>query len=701
MHSDQSPNLPISNLQSLWWNNRISNLPWESLILLIALLVRLWRINSQSFWFDEAVSLDWAQRPLWQTWTELMTFVQDKHPPFYYILLHGWMQLLRWFGLGQSDAALRLLGVLLGTLTVLGVLQLGLWTTKRNVALLTGLLVALSPLLIWYSQELRMFQLATAAIIWSAYFLVRAWYAEGTAERLRFWVGMILTLEIALYSYLFSAFILPAAGITLLGLWIVQRRGREFVEGVLALGVTTLLFLPLARNAWQVSGEEAVAGRPFQDFLANQWNLLRVFTIWRVSWPSILSLAALLCFSLLFMLGLIAILAKRKAAPDVDHAEGATYAWDYDDDDPLRFLPLIWLGVPLLIANLLLVKDQTIFAEDRYLLFLVPFLLWIVAEGVVWLWTLVRHKRLTTLPHHYPFAGVGGLLVAGILAASLPSLSAPSLARENWRAAADYILEIQQANPNLRAAVVAHVDYTRLPLQWYLRKAMTETELPLYFPFGGTLTPEQIEPAIAPPLQGIADLGIDTIWLTESHLEGVDDGRLVENWLAQHFALITEQFPNGIKLSGYALRTQYKQLPQLSIPASHLQRELIPGLTLAACEIVNPQTSAQDETMHPPSGWVHVRLWWQATDKITEDYIASVQMVGEEGVWGERLYRSNEALRRWPTSSWNVGDIVRDEIDVNLNPVTPANQYPIVVGVKNAADQSIGEKVECGKVQID
>lgn len=673
-------------------------LPWESLILLLALCVRLWRLNSQSFWFDEAVSLDWAQRPLWQTGSALLTFVQDKHPPLYYLLLHGWIALLRPLGLAQSDGALRALGVLFGVGTVWGVLQLCRWTTKRNVALLTGLLVALSPLLIWYSQELRMFQLATAAIIWAAYFLVRAWHGTTLKERLRFWLGMVLALEIALYSYLFSAFVLPAAGFTLLGLWLVQRDGRKFAEGVVALGVTGLLFLPLARNAWQVSGAEAVAGVPFQDFLANHWRLLRTLTIWRVAWPSTLSVVVLSGFALLLGVGVVALFTKRRSA--ADNPKIHSYAWDSDAEDPLRFLPLFWLIVPLLIANLLLAKDQTIFAEDRYLLFLAPFLLWIIAEGAVWLWVLGRRTKLVTLPNRYPFAGVAGLLLAASMAATVPGLASPTLARENWRAAANYILETQQANPNLRAAVVAHVDYTHLPLQWYLRKASSEAALPLYFPFGGTLTPEETDTVIAPPLQGIADLGIDTLWLTESHLDGVDESHLVAGWLDQHFALITEQFPNGIKLSGYALRSKYSQLPALGANGQALQAELVPGLTLGACEIINPQTSATDEAMHPPSGWVHVRLWWQATGEIGEDYIASVQMVGVEGIWGERLYRGNEALRRWPTSSWSVGDIVRDEIDVNLNPVTPANQYPIVVGVKNAADQPVGEKVECGKVKI-
>ena len=72
-------------------------------------------------------------------------------------------------------------------------------------------------------------------------------------------------------------------------------------------------------------------------------------------------------------------------------------------------------------------------------------------------------------------------------------------------------------------------------------------------------------------------------------------------------------------------------------------------------------------------------------------------MVGPEGVWGERLYRENEALRRWPTSSWTPGEFVRDEVDVNLNPVTPAGDYPIIVGALDGTGQPLGERSNVGR----
>jgi hypothetical protein len=283
---------------------------------------------------------------------------------------------------------------------------------------------------------------------------------------------------------------------------------------------------------------------------------------------------------------------------------------------------------------------------------------------------------------------------------ALPTLWTPQHARENWRAAAAYITSYTAANPDLPSAVVTHVDYTHDALEWYLRQQYDFDSLPLFHPFGGKVSQADIDTVIAPPLYGIVDYGSHTLWLTQSHLAGVDDGHVVEGWLAGNFPLITEQYPAGIKLTGYILQGRLPELPTLGAAALVVDSELAPGLTLAACELITPVVSATDEFLHPPSGWVHVRLWWQASAPITADYTSTAKVVGPEGVWGDKLARPTESLRMWPTSSWSEGEFVRDEADINLNPLTPAGAYPVVIGLAGANGQPVGKSVECGQVEI-
>ena len=700
----------------------------ELFVLLAAAAVRFWRLDYHSFWFDEAVSLRWAASDPRYTWDVTLRLVEEKHPPVYYLLLHWWQALGGWFGLAQNEIWLRSLGSLLGVLTVLGLLLLATRLSGRRVGLLAAALAALSPVLVWYSQELRMFQPATTALVWAAYALLRAWTTPLRGRRWLWWLAMLAAFTLALYSYLFSAFVLPAAGVTVAGLWVwgrleIRRLGDyeisanlqspnllisqslnpRLLEALLALTLTGLLFLPLAFNAWAANASEGAPGTAFMDFGANLLRQLQIFTLWRIDWPPALVNGALAAFALLVLAGLLLPWRQKSHAKAQRRKDAAAQFTIHNSQfiihhsfPPDRLFLWTWIATPLIIGNLLLSRNATIFAEDRYFLFLAPFVLWAAARGIVasseWIAGAGRRGRVMV-------AAAGGAALL-LLALSLPRLWTPAMLREDWRAASTYVLDYQAASPGLPAAVVAHVDYIHLAPQWYLRRVTTQEELPLYHPFGGQLAPEQTESVIAPPLLGIVDAGAATLWLMQSHLDGVDDARLVEGWLNQRYPLVTEQYPAGVKLSGYALHSQFDELPELAPGAVYPAAELAPGLELAACELVTPAVSAADERMHPPSGWVHVRLWWQATGPIADDYIASVQMVGPEGVWGDRLYRANETMRRWPTSTWAPGAIWRDEVDVNLNPVTPSGAYPIVVGLRDSQDQPLPATVECGRVLI-
>ena len=648
----------------------------EWLILALAALVRFWRLGYHSIWFDEAVSLRWAGSDIPFIWQKTFPLIEEKHPPAYYLLLHGWQKLLEMAGLGHSDAWLRASGSLLGVLTVAGMLLLARRLSGRRVAVLTGLLVALAPALVWYSQELRMFQPATTALVWGGYGLLRAWQCPTAARRVGWWALMVGALLLALYSYLFSALMLPAAGLALLLLWAAAphataARNRRLLEGIGAFGVVTLLFLPLARNAWLVNSSENAPGAPFANAGATTLHLLRVFSVWRPGWPEwLLSVIALLTGVLL----LLGVLLPRRGRAQRGEAV-ADRVWI-----------ALWVGVPWLVGNLLLATTDSVFGEDRYFVFLAPFVLWGVARGVVALSERARPAGWAT----------GGALVLA-LALALPVLWTPTLYREDWRAAARLIAQQRASSPGLTAAVLSHVDYTRLPVEWYLKQY--PLDLPIFYPFGGALDADQVETQVAPPLEGLA-ADYDTLWLLQSHLEGVDDNHLVEQWLASRFPLITEAYPAGIRLTGYALRSRFADLPLLAPDAVFPDTEAAPGLTLAACEPLAPQVIALDDALHPPSGWLPVRLWWQRTGEITQDYVARVRLVNAVGVWGESLGRDGEALRRLPTSQWTDDAFVRHEVDVNLNPATPPGVYQVTVRAQDASGADAGPEIACGSAQV-
>lgn len=657
---------------------RLRGLWPELTILAVAVWTRLWQLDYHSFWFDEAVSLRWARSGANYIWQSTLPLIQDKHPPGYYLLLHGWINLLELLGLAHSDWALRLLGALLGVLTVVGLGLLVQRLSGRSVALLAAALTALSPVLVWYSQELRMFQPATTGIVWAGYALLRGWQGQRALARLGWWVLCVGAFTFALYSYLFSAFVLPAAGLALVGLWGAERQARaaagaasgwrRLLEGFCALTVTLLLFLPLAYSAWGVNAREGMPGVPYENFGAQLLRQLQVMTVWRAPWLTAAVAPWLLTWlALLLSAGLFLRVGRER-------------------HDQLWLC--LWLGVPLAVGGALLGASDTVFAEDRYFLFLAPYGLWALARGAVAVGLRWR-----------PAGWAAGAVTALLLAGALPSLWSPERLREDWRAAAAYLAGYQQQSPGLAAAAFSHAEYTNLALRWYLRQWADEQELPVFYPYTGRLEPGQ-SAEVEPPVRGLEDLGTATLWLVQSHLEGVDRERVVEGWLDQNFPVVTEQYPAGIQVTGYALRHRFTEVPPLADSATWVDVELVPGLRLLACEVTTPVVTASDFRMHPPSGWVHVRLWWQATAAVEQAYMPDVQLVGPEGVWGERLYRDGEILRRDPPSQWPAGSVVRDEVDVNLNPATPPGSYPLQVRLRDPAGQEVGEQVACGSARV-
>ena len=143
-----------------------SSLPLLALLLL-AFTLRLHTLDFQPLWFDEGKSVFFANQTPWDT--AILT-AGDIHPPLYYWLLHSWAFLAGW-----SPFALRFLSVCLSLLAVPLIYRLGrLLSGRRLVGLLAALILALSPMHVYYAQEARMYALVATLGLASTVWLLRA-----------------------------------------------------------------------------------------------------------------------------------------------------------------------------------------------------------------------------------------------------------------------------------------------------------------------------------------------------------------------------------------------------------------------------------------------------------------------------------------------------------------------------------------------
>jgi uncharacterized membrane protein len=169
----------------------------------------------QSVWFDEAYSTLLAKH----TVAEIIHLTGlDTHPPFYYLLLKGWASLFGW-----SELALRTLSVvsMSGALVVGGLLVRKMFGNK--VAVGTVILLALSPLLLRYGFEIRMYSLASFIGVSATYCLYSAY--KSKENRRKWLVGYGALVALGMFSLYYLA-LLWIAHVVWLGLVAVRNKWR-------------------------------------------------------------------------------------------------------------------------------------------------------------------------------------------------------------------------------------------------------------------------------------------------------------------------------------------------------------------------------------------------------------------------------------------------------------------------------------------
>ena len=210
----------------------VAGADWLLLAGTLAAALRFSALGRNSLWIDELASLHVARYPL-SAIPEAALHGNAFEPPIYFLLLHGMVQ---W--LGASELSLRLISAVAGVLTVPVFWLLVRELTGRTApAAAAALLLAVSPLHLWYSQEARPYALA---LLFGAVSLAGLLVALRTGRRAA-WATYAVAGACAVLTHLVSI-VVPgvAAGWLLLD----ARRRRVWKPFAVATTGTLLLILP-------------------------------------------------------------------------------------------------------------------------------------------------------------------------------------------------------------------------------------------------------------------------------------------------------------------------------------------------------------------------------------------------------------------------------------------------------------------------
>ncbi len=358
----------------------------------LAAVLRFATLGVQAYHHDEIVT---ASRVLRGSFFHAMDAVgfSESAPPLYYALAWVWTQVT-----GTGEFGLRSLSAVAGVATVPVAYRLGLELRGRRAGLMAAALVAVNPMLLWYSQEARSYALLALLCAVSLLYCVRA-RRSGARRDFTLWG---IASGLALATHYFAVFAVAAEAILLL-----RRRGRGSFSGLWILGLFALLLAPLAIHQMAYGHAEWISNFSLGHRL---WETAATFltgetadVIARPEQPALSFAPLALVLAALALLGFRSDGNERRAA-----------------GIPLA-VAVTAIGIPLLLAVL---PGSVDFVLARNVLpALVPLLV-AVAIGV----TLPAARRLGTV--------VGAALLAYSLGFCVWAGFSPDLQRPDWEAAA-------------------------------------------------------------------------------------------------------------------------------------------------------------------------------------------------------------------------------------------------------------------------
>lgn len=196
-------------------------------------VLRFGTLDAKGFWQDEATTVLLMRADLWDL---VVTWIPQSEatPPLFYVLEWGWASVL-----GTGEVAMRALPAIFGTAAIPFAYLAGKELVSRPAGVATAALVAVNPLLVWYSQEARAYSLLVLLSAVALWCFARALRDPGPRS-LAGWAGVS---ALALLTHYFAAFAFAGQAAILLAR---RVRSRATWAAVAAAGAVGLALIPLA-----------------------------------------------------------------------------------------------------------------------------------------------------------------------------------------------------------------------------------------------------------------------------------------------------------------------------------------------------------------------------------------------------------------------------------------------------------------------
>jgi uncharacterized membrane protein len=337
------------------------------LTLLFGLFLRLVNLN-QSLWLDEAIQA-WAASSF-SLGDLLFKFMPtDVHPPLSYLVsfLSGKL-------IGFSESSLRMPSVIFGVLTIYLTYKLAQLIKLKNPIIPT-LLLATSGLHVYYSQEARMYSLATLLVCLSLYYLIKS--LKNSQNFIYYFIFTLL----AIYSHYYTWFMLPVH-FAIIMLTSPQKL-KKLVLSQLAVIIGFLPIIPLLTHQLKAGLQAALTNQNWANTVGGlnlkSLSLIPIkFLIGRISFDNKLIYALVVAIPLLISTYIFFLIFKNR-----------------QKNQTASTLLLAWLFIPLILAILISLK-LPVLGFHRFL-FILPAFYLSLSLGLSYLKKPLKNLAILTL----------------------------------------------------------------------------------------------------------------------------------------------------------------------------------------------------------------------------------------------------------------------------------------------------------------
>jgi hypothetical protein len=617
------------------------------LALLLALAVRLYRLDAQSLWNDEGTSVALALRNLG---TIAGDASHDIHPPLYYFMLHGWVRLF-----GTGEAAVRALSVIAGVGLVAGTWLYARRRGPRAAALAAVLLAALAPLQVYYSQEARMYAWVALWGLLSMLAFNRLLAALDEGRRRLAWsLWYVLATLAALYTHYYAVTLVFAQNAIAL-IWLLEHASARTrpaaagcapsVQSLLWRWVVVQLGVLLAYAPWLFYASAALRSWPAVSAplsLAQVLDLLRALALGLTVPTRLRTLVVAFALWAVALIGVLPRRTLRQPAGPVAYCE------------PWYAAPL-YLGMP--IGTMLLLSLRRPMLNPKFLLLATPALYVLLGRGVARLGNWVR-RCWGTRPHGaWARNAAIALATAAVAAPALLSLRAlytdPTTYRDDYRTILAYVRATAGPSDALLVNAPGQID----TVDYYGAGHVAVYPLPQQRPLDRQATEDALQALIAahPRIYGI-------FWGTDES----DPERVIEGWLDQHCFKTMDSWFGNVRLVVYAVPLQ----PTDEI-AEQRSEQFGEQVRLIGYTLLTPAPSSGDI--------LQLALYWEALEAGERRLKVFVHLVDARGnIVAQR--DSEPAGGSRPTSDWTTGERIADYYGLWIQPGTPPGLHILRIG---------------------